>query len=427
MRFLKRKASLIGTPADGVVEHVISVFGNTDDGGDVVLNGAFAKTLQESGPQGADRIRATWQHDLWEPIGRPLEMTEIGRQDLPEKVLARAPGATGGLRVVTKLSMTQRGRDAYTLLLDGVLNEWSIGYYPVKWDWDSTSDVRRLMEVMLVEYGLVTLAMNSGAITSDVKAVVSYQDLPIGDEETPWDGAAAEQNVREWAGGADDITRMDWEMYRKAFVLWDRDNAEQLGSYKLQIADIVDGELTAMPRGIFAAAVALQGGRSPIAEFQDGDVDGAKRHISRYYERMGLTAPWDRYEASAARVLVEMVLAKGKPTKPVGLEQFVSDLVRLEAPGASGAWLDQVERFSAAWVANATLLKEGRVLSGTNVKLVQNAVTQMQEAIQALNDLLDAAEPGREKRASLTARAVLERRLALQLSEVEHFMRGGAQ
>lgn len=427
MRFLKRKATLLGTPAEGVVEHIISVFGNVDDGQDVVLNGAFTKTLQENGPQGADRIRATWQHDLWEPIGRPLEMAEVARQDLPEAVLGRAPGATGGLRVVTKLSMTQRGRDAYTLLLDGVLNEWSIGYMPVKWDWDPGSNLRRLMEVMLVEYGLVTLAMNPGAITSDVKAVVTYQDLPIGDEETPWDGAAAELNVREWAGGAEDITTMDWEKYRQAFVMWDRENEEQLGGYKLQIADIVNGELTAMPRGVFAAAVALQGGRTPIDEFQDGDIEGAKRHISRYYERMGLTAPWDRDEASATRVLVEMVLAKGKPTRPVGLEQFVSDLVRLEAPGAPGAWLDQVERFSAAWAANATLLKEGRVLSGTNVKLVQNAVVQMQEAIQALNALLDAAEPGREKRASLTARAMLERRLALQLSEVDYFMRGGAQ
>lgn len=421
MRYLKRAAELVGAGEQGehTVEHVISVMGNVDDGGDVVMNGAFTKTLRENGPLGADRIRATWMHDLWEPIGRPLEMNEVGRGDLPEAVLARAPGATGGLHVVTKISMTQRGRDAHTLLVDGVLNEWSIGYFPVKWEWEEGgASVRHLQELKLVEYGLVTLAMNPGALTETVKAVVEYQDLPLGDEDAQWDAAAAEKRVRAWAGGDPDLEGMDWEKYRGAFVLWDRGNAEQVGGYKLGIGDIVDGKLVALPRGVFAAGAAIQGARTPIREFDEGDLDGAKSHLARYYERMERTAPWDREaEAEAVSGLLELVLSKGRPTRPVGLADVVGELVRLDVPGARDGWSEEMGVLAARWVENARLLKEGRVLSGTNRKLIRNAVTQMQEAVNALVDLLAAAEPG-PKDSLTAARDVLARRILLGLAEL---------
>jgi len=421
MRYLKRFAELVSDQGNGVVEHVISVFGNQDDGGDIVHNGAFKKTLQESGPAGADRIRATWQHDIWEPIGKPLEMEEVGKADLPDQVLVRAPDATGGLRVVTKISMTHRGQDAYTLLLDEVLREWSIGYYPVKRQWEDDVEgdpIRHLFEVKLIEYALVTLAMNIGAVTSDVKVVVAYQDLPLGPEDEAWDHDAALARVKEWAGGGDSLEEMDWEKFRSAHVLWDKESPEQMGSYKLLIADVVDGKVTAMPRGIFAAAVALQGGRAPIREFDDGDVEGAKKHLSRYYDRMERTAPWDRDKALTVESLIELVISKASPTKPVGLDSFVTDLLQLQAPGAQDVWLEQVERFASSWAANAVILKEGRMLSGRNVTIVEDAIQEMQEAIAALQVLLEAAKPP-EERALTAARAILQRRLELQLFELQ--------
>ncbi len=419
MRYLKRFAELISQPAEGVVEHIVSVFGNVDSGGDIVHPGAFVKTINENGPGGADRIRATWQHDIWEPIGRPLEMGEVGRADLPEQVLARAPDAMGGLRVVTKLSMTARGQDAYTLLQDGVLNEWSIGYYPIKHDWEEEADppIRNLREIKLIEYALVTLAMNQGAVTSDVKKVVPYQDLPLGDEEESWDHDAALARVKEWAGGDE----LDWEKFKAAHVLWDDDDPERQGSYKLLIADVVDGELTAMPRGIFAAAVALQGGRAPVREFDDGDVEGAKKHLGRYYERLERTAPWDRDKAAAVEALIEMIVSKASPTRPVGLESFVTDLIQLQAPGAGDTWLGEVERYASAWATNAALLKEGRVLSARNIGIVEDAIQEMQEAIVALEALLEAAKPP-EERALTASRALLQRRLDLQLMELNSFL-----
>ena len=79
-------------------------------------------------------------------------------------------------------------------------------------------------------------------------------DLPIAGRDVEWDAAAADKRVQEYAGGKDS---MDWAKYGKAFFYVDEANKELLGSYKLGFADVIDGELTAIPRGIFAVAAVL--------------------------------------------------------------------------------------------------------------------------------------------------------------------------
>src|SRR5690606_40163764 len=66
---------------DGLVTHYWSAFGNRDSDGDVIQRGAYAKTIQERGPQGANRIKFLWQHDPWDPIG-----VQIGRATWRESV-----------------------------------------------------------------------------------------------------------------------------------------------------------------------------------------------------------------------------------------------------------------------------------------------------------------------------------------------------
>ena len=133
-----------------------------DDGNDVIHLGAFAKTLQERGA----RVRVLWQHNRAEPIGKPLLIEEHGRDQLPEKVLARAPDAVGGLFTKTKISETRRGKDALVLIGDGVIDELSIGYDPVKFDFDEEGKtrIRHLREIRLWEYSPVTWGMNEAAV-----------------------------------------------------------------------------------------------------------------------------------------------------------------------------------------------------------------------------------------------------------------------
>jgi len=139
----------------GVFEGHAAVFGNVDEGGDVIEAGAFAKTLQERG----QRVKICWQHDWREPIGKPLELREDAQ----------------GLFVKARLSDTQRGRDALTLLRDGVVDELSFGYETIKSEWGKDGDgqrVRLLKELRLYEISPVTAAMNEQARISAVKAAI---------------------------------------------------------------------------------------------------------------------------------------------------------------------------------------------------------------------------------------------------------------
>ena len=119
-------------------------------------------------------------------------------------------------------------------------------------------------------------------------AVTSFQDLPLTDRDRAWDGDAAEKRVREWAGAEDEPN----EKYRDAHVWYDADKPYNFTSYKLLIADVVSGRLTAVPRGVMAAAAVMQGSRGGV-DLPENDVDRVKSHLAKYYDKLGESAPWD--------------------------------------------------------------------------------------------------------------------------------------
>lgn len=130
-----------------------AVFGNVDSGNDVIEKGAFSNTIRED----FDRIKILALHnDCWLPVGKPLELRE------DEK----------GLYIRGKISDTSMGRDIKTLMSDGVLNELSIGYDAIVFDYDSESNIRHLREIKLWEVSIVTWAMNEQAKIDEVKSLV---------------------------------------------------------------------------------------------------------------------------------------------------------------------------------------------------------------------------------------------------------------
>jgi hypothetical protein len=120
-------------------------------------------------------------------------------------------------------------------------------------------------------------------------AVTPFQDLPLADRDREWDGDSAEKRVRRWAGAEDGPN----SKYRDAHVWYDADQKEEFGSYKLLIADVVDGGLSAVPRGVMAAAAVMQGARGGV-DLPDNDIDRVKSHLAKYYDKMDDTAPWER-------------------------------------------------------------------------------------------------------------------------------------
>ena len=120
-------------------------------------------------------------------------------------------------------------------------------------------------------------------------AVTSFQDLPLADREREWDGSAADKRVRDWAGAQEQPN----EKYRDAHVWYDADKKENFGSYKLLVADVIDGRLRAVPRGVIAAAAVMEGSRGGV-DLPAKDVDRVKSHLAQYYAKMDDTAPWER-------------------------------------------------------------------------------------------------------------------------------------
>ena len=118
--------------------------------------------------------------------------------------------------------------------------------------------------------------------------VTPFKDFPLADRDREWDGAAAEKRVRTWAGAEDEPN----QKYRDAHVWYDGDKKDNFTAYKLLIADVVDGRLVAVPRGVMAAAAVMQGSRGGV-DLPAGDVDRVKSHLAKYYRKMDDEPPWE--------------------------------------------------------------------------------------------------------------------------------------
>ncbi len=119
-------------------------------------------------------------------------------------------------------------------------------------------------------------------------SVTAFQDLPLADGDRGWDGDAADKRVRKWAGAQDEPN----QKYRDAHVWYDREAKDNFGGYKLLIADVIDGTLTAVPRAVMAAAAVMQGSRGGI-DLPKTDIDRVKSHLAKYYRKMDRTPPWE--------------------------------------------------------------------------------------------------------------------------------------
>lgn len=115
------------------------------------------------------------------------------------------------------------------------------------------------------------------------------RDLPVADRQREWDGDAARERIFRWAGWEDG--RGKKRETRQAFFAYDDAEPENKTAYKLPFADVIDGELKAVPRGIFAVAQVLEGGRGGVA-LPDKVQQAIRRKVAAYYRKMGEKPPW---------------------------------------------------------------------------------------------------------------------------------------
>jgi len=135
----------------GHFEGYASVFNVVDRGNDLIMPGAFRRSLQD---RGAGGIKFLWQHDPKEPVGILDEIYEDAR----------------GLYIRGRLILdVSRAREARQLLGAGALDGLSIGFHTVK-SRERSDGVRLLREVDLWEISLVTFPMNEQARIASFKS-----------------------------------------------------------------------------------------------------------------------------------------------------------------------------------------------------------------------------------------------------------------
>lgn len=136
----------------GIIEGYFSVFGNKDSDEDIILPGAYTKTLAEN----YGRIKHLYQHDPW----RPLSGTKNNNLILSED--------NYGLKFISTISKTSYGMDVIRLHLDGVIDEHSVGFRTIR-SADKGS-YRELIELQAWEGSSVTWGANDMAKTISAKS-----------------------------------------------------------------------------------------------------------------------------------------------------------------------------------------------------------------------------------------------------------------
>lgn len=137
---------------DGTFEGYASTFGNKDQGGDIIMPGAFKASLRQRGAKG---IKMLADHDMRQRIG---VWTSIEEDEKGLKVAGRI------------LTEKANGREAHIDLKAGALDGLSIGGRTTSDAYDGRKRARIIKEFDLYEISLVPFPMNESARITAVKA-----------------------------------------------------------------------------------------------------------------------------------------------------------------------------------------------------------------------------------------------------------------
>jgi len=285
MKYLNRQFKASSLKEDDeffYFEGYTAVFGNVDWGDDVILQGAFKKSLENG-----RRIRLCEQHDITKVRGLIDEAKEDNYGLFIKGRIPKENTECKNLGVLLKI---------------GAIDEMSIGYDIPEggMSYDKTGEVRYLKELDLWEASFVTFAMNPLAKVTSVKSLNINKDLPIASQDTKWDKYKALERIKVWSNVSDIAN----DKYKEAFLFYDEKNANLLESYKLQICDVIDGKLTVIPRAIFSASSSIIQDKNISEE----EKEKIKSILSEYYKKMDLSPSWDSSETKS-QAMIDNILS----------------------------------------------------------------------------------------------------------------------
>jgi HK97 family phage prohead protease len=167
MSIMRKKAislAIKSTEETGLFKGLGSVFGNVDSYGDIVVRGAFEKSLATHRKAGT-LPALLWQHDTHQPIGIYKSMAEVDE----------------GLDLEGQFALEiEKGRDAHVLTKMKALRGLSIGFTVPKggMEYDDEKGVTLLKEIDLWEVSVVTFPANALANITDVRSALRDGNMP---------------------------------------------------------------------------------------------------------------------------------------------------------------------------------------------------------------------------------------------------------
>ena len=126
----------------GIVTGYFSAFGNKDSDGDIIMPGAYVKTIADRGPDsGQPRIKHLLNHRPEQPLGKIFTLKED----------------TTGLYYESQIGSHTIGKEFVKMVESELITEHSIGYRVIKWEKDTTDEtVTKLTELQLWEGSSLT-------------------------------------------------------------------------------------------------------------------------------------------------------------------------------------------------------------------------------------------------------------------------------
>lgn len=139
-----------------IVTGYLSAFGNVDSDNDIIVRGAFQKSINER----FNSIFFLYQHDWSKPLGKFNKLEEDDK----------------GLYFEASIVETSYGLDQLKLYESGLVAEHSIGFQVIKDEWDKNTEIRTLKELKLYEGSAVTLGANSSTPFTGFKSQTQQKD-----------------------------------------------------------------------------------------------------------------------------------------------------------------------------------------------------------------------------------------------------------
>jgi HK97 family phage prohead protease len=122
----------------GIVTGYFSAFGNVDSDGDIMMPGAFKRSIQDWGPEAKGRVKHLMNHDPSKPLGKIIELKEDGY----------------GLYYRSKIGSHKLGQDFIKMVESDLIKEHSIGFRILREQ--KNAEANEIHEVMLFEGSSLT-------------------------------------------------------------------------------------------------------------------------------------------------------------------------------------------------------------------------------------------------------------------------------